>query len=185
MNLKKRLILSTAALSFASVALISIADEHRGSECKDQANVEQCRQAQMAKHRAMFESKLHDELKITKEQEPAWKTFIDSFHQQSTINKERRDKLSRAEFGKMSAPERLEKRLEMMKKHEASMQANLASLKTFYAVLTPEQQKIMDKKVAKLMHHKHHRHHKRGDFQKKSHDEQSPEKVGQTPTTSN
>ena len=50
----------------------------------------------------------------------------------------------RAEMEKMAAPERMEKMLGMMKDREARMSSHLAALKTFYAILTPEQKKTFD-----------------------------------------
>jgi protein CpxP len=50
----------------------------------------------------------------------------------------------RAEWEKLSAPERMEKQLALMKEREARMADRLAATKAFYAQLTPEQQKIFN-----------------------------------------
>jgi protein CpxP len=96
---------------------------------------------------------LHDKLKLTAQQEPAWKKF--------TANNPMADKSLRpdpAEMEKLTAPQRLEKGLEHMKAMEAKMTEHLAALKEFYAVLTPEQQKIFDEETP----HRGMRDHKRG-----------------------
>lgn len=95
--------------------------------------------ARMEKYHEQHLAKLHDKLKLTAQQEPAWKKF--------TAVNPMADKSLRpdpAEMEKLNAPQRLEKGLEHMKTMEAKMTEHLAALKEFYAVLTPEQQKIFD-----------------------------------------
>ncbi len=95
--------------------------------------------AKMEKYHEQHMAKLHDKLKLTAQQEPAWKKF--------TAVNPMADKSLRpdpAEMEKLNAPQRLEKGLEHMKTMEAKMTEHLAALKEFYAVLTPEQQKIFD-----------------------------------------
>ena len=48
------------------------------------------------------------------------------------------------EWSNLTAPERMERRLEMMKGQRRKMTNHLAAVKTFYSVLTPEQQKIFN-----------------------------------------
>lgn len=98
----------------------------------------------MAKHQA----ELHDKLKITAAQEPAWKTFIDAMNPGSMPARP-----DRKEMEKLTTPERMEKGLEKMKEHLAKMQTRLTALKTFYAVLTPEQQKIFDDSHRRMASH--------------------------------
>lgn len=85
---------------------------------------------------------LHDKLKLTAQQETAWKKFA--------ANKPMFDKANRpdpAEMQKLNAPQRMEKGMEHMKAMETKMTEHLAALKEFYAVLTPEQQKIFDEQT--------------------------------------
>lgn len=97
----------------------------------------------MEKMREEHLAALHDKLKLTAQQETAWKKFAAS--------KPILDKTTRpdpAEMEKLNAPQRLEKGLEHMRAMEARMTEHLAALKEFYAVLTPEQQKIFDEEHA-------------------------------------
>jgi protein CpxP len=105
--------------------------------------------AGMQKHQAM----MHDQLKLSSAQEPAWKSFV-AATTPAEMGKHWGD---RAAMEKMSAPERLEKHLAMSKERDARMQSHLAALKTFYAVLTPEQQKTFDH--SSMHGRKHHGHH--------------------------
>jgi hypothetical protein len=159
-NMKKQLILSCAAIGFSSFALLATAQEQPRTSCKDQVNKEECRSAKMTKLQAARETKLHDELQITAKQESAWKAFTD------TMNRGQREKFSRADADKLSAPERLEKRLARMEQHQAAMQTRLASLKTLYAQLTSEQQTLLNKRLAEF-EKKRHQHQQYGDRKQK------------------
>jgi len=82
---------------------------------------------------------LHAKLKLNAEQEVAWTAFIAGAKPPAMGMK-----MDRAEIMKLSAPERMEKMIGFMKDREARMTVRLVELKKFYAVLTPEQQKIFD-----------------------------------------
>lgn len=101
--------------------------------------------------------RLHDALKITPAQEGAWQAYLSALKS----NMPQRGQFERAAFKDMPAPERMEKRIEMAKNHIARMEANLAATKTFYAALTPEQQKLFDEKAGHFGHRRHMRmmHH--------------------------
>ena len=92
------------------------------------------------KERAIkHQAELHDRLKITPAQEPAWKTFTQAMTPPSMP-----EHMHSQDQEKLSTPERMALSLERMKKHEAFMQTRLEAVKTFYAALTPDQQKTFD-----------------------------------------
>lgn len=103
----------------------------------------------MARHQAM----LHDKLKLTGNQEAAWKTYVDATRPPQVEGRQGRP--DRAEWEKLSAPERMEKMLAMMKEREARMTTHLAAMKTFYATLSPLQQQIFNDNVGGRMHARH------------------------------
>jgi protein CpxP len=113
--------------------------------------------AKFKEHMAKRQKELHDKLKLTAAQEPAWATFTAAVAPPADMGK----RPDRAEWDKLSAPERMEKRLGMMKEHEARMASRLQATKTFYAQLTPEQQKVFNDNVGKG-HHRHGHRHGRG-----------------------
>jgi len=115
--------------------------------------------AKRAEHVAQRQQKLHDALKLTAAQEPAWATYIAAMKPQTPVG--RADRVS---FKDLPAPERMEKALERQKEHLAKQESRLAALKTFYAVLTPEQQKAFD--TATVRQGRHHHGPMRGDVQK-------------------
>lgn len=145
-------VLSLGAASFAAQA-VNESDE-RGSTSQNCRGEHQRHGENRIEHRAQRQAKLHDMLKLSAEQEPAWKDFTASMTP-SRMGK----RPDRAGLEKLSAPARMEQRLAMMKKVEANMQTRLAAMKTFYAALTPEQQKVLDDNMGKGRPHQGH--HKR------------------------
>lgn len=108
--------------------------------------------ARMKEHMAKRHAELHDKLKLNATQESGWKTFTAAM-----MPNDMGKRPDRADWEKLSAPERMEKKLEMMKKGEAHMTTRLAAMKTFYATLTPEQQKVFNEAVGKERGHGHRR----------------------------
>ncbi len=82
---------------------------------------------------------LHEKLKLNAQQEAAWQTYT-----AATMTNLSQQRWNQTEMAKLTAPERLEKMMERMKERESQMAAQLSALKTFYATLSPEQQKIFD-----------------------------------------
>ena len=103
-------------------------------------------QQKMMKHHA----RLHDKLKLNAEQEAAWQTYTAAMMKKP----EHAAHPDHAKMAALSAPEKMEKMIAMMQKGTEHMQARLATLKTFYATLTPEQQAIFNKEFRP--HHPHH-----------------------------
>ena len=100
--------------------------------------------AKMEKMHEKHLATLHDKLKLTAQQEPAWQKFA------AIKPAESANRPDPAEMQKLNAPQRMEKGLEHMKSMEAKMTEHLAALKEFYAVLTPEQQKTFDEQMPKF-----------------------------------
>ncbi|MDL2284649.1 Spy/CpxP family protein refolding chaperone [Oxalobacter sp. OttesenSCG-928-P03] len=109
--------------------------EYGPGYAEDGRNAERWNEFMTKKH-----AELHDKLKLTANQEGAWKTYTDATMKNMTLQK----RGERPDFDSMPAPDRMQKMLDLMKERQARMEAQLAALKTFYATLTPEQQKIFD-----------------------------------------
>ncbi len=140
--------LTAVSMSMASAVYAQSTADHHGSDGMDRAKMVEKMQSHMAKHQAQ----LHAKLKLTEAQEPAWKTFVDATAPGAMPARPEHQAME-----KMNAPERMEKMLELSKQRQAKMESHLAALKTFYAVLTPDQQKIMDDSHSR-MHGKNMRH---------------------------
>jgi Spy/CpxP family protein refolding chaperone len=113
-------------------------------------------QAMMAKRQAEMKAKL----KITPAQEGAWTSFTAAMQPPARMGG-RPTPEQRAEFAKLTTPERIDKmralRTERMTQMSAAMDKRGEATKTFYAALTPEQQKVFDTE-----HKKHGPHGGRG-----------------------
>jgi Spy/CpxP family protein refolding chaperone len=90
------------------------------------------------------------ELKITPDQESAWKTFTDKARKQSETMIARRDQnFAQKPAADVPAPERLAQRTEFAKQRIASMESMTTAVKDLYGTLTPEQKKIADQVLAR------------------------------------
>jgi protein CpxP len=120
-------------------------------------------QARFAEFKAKKEAEIHDLLKITPEQEGAWKAFLSRVTPppQDHSAPPRPHTVGEAP----TAPQMLEHKLERLQKEEARVRAFLDATKELYAVLTPDQRKLADyiyRQHAKEGHHDHHGHGSHG-----------------------
>ena len=106
--------------------------------------------AKMDAMHAKRTAELKAKLKITAQQEGAWNDYVAAMKPPARNAADRPD---RAALEKLSTPERLDKMKEMRTQHMADMNAAMdkrdQATKTFYATLTPEQQKVFDAAHAK------------------------------------
>jgi len=112
------------------------------------------RRAKMEQHRAERQAKLRDSLKLNAQQQPAWDAFVAS--QAPHKKGDRAARPDRAAWASLSAPQRMQKGIDLQKQRTARMEQRLSSLNAFYAQLTPEQRKTFD---AQAQHRKGGRHH--------------------------
>jgi protein CpxP len=155
-TLRKNILIGLAVLGMGSAALgvqaqapTAQAPEGRHSHAASQ----QQHQARMADFMAKRQAKLHELLKLTPAQEPAWNSFVAATRPAGLGQHG-----DRAQWATLSAPARLEKMIALSKQRTAAMESQLAALNTFYAVLTPEQKKVFDQHTMRGLG----RHHKGG-----------------------
>jgi len=134
-QLSKKIAIGFIAFGFVSASTIVSAQEQASRSCAVQTRLVETEQACLFKNR----SELLDQLNLTRAQEPVWESFISSVP--VPVKPIRFD---RTAMDKLTTPERLEQQLNQIKEQEARMTSNLLALKTFYAALTPEQQKTFD-----------------------------------------
>ena len=142
--LHKAFVIGAALFSFGAMAAET--PQHQYAATKFDPVKMQERMDQRAK-------RMHDALKITPAQEAAWQAYLSALKS----NMPQRGQFDRAAFKQMPAPERMEKRIEMARSHITRMENNLAATKTFYAQLTPEQQKLFDEKAGRFSQRGHMR----------------------------
>ncbi|XLZ68206.1 Spy/CpxP family protein refolding chaperone [Massilia sp. SR12] len=148
--LHKALIISAAALGFSAAALPAMAGE---GEPRQYAATK-FDPAKRQEHMDQRAKRMHEALKITPAQEGAWQAYLSALQS----NMPQRGQFDHAAFKQMPAPERMEKRIEISRSRIQRMESNLAATKTFYAQLTPEQQKLFDEKAGRHGSHRHSGH---------------------------
>lgn len=150
--LHKSIIAGMTMLSIGSAAMAAPAQEIGQQRAYAETKFDPVKRAE---HIAQRQQRLHDALKLTASQEAAWNTYIAAVTPQPPT--ERADRVS---FKELNATQRAEKRLQLTKARLAHQESRLAALKTFYAALTPEQQKVFDEQTARG--HRKGRMHRHG-----------------------
>jgi Spy/CpxP family protein refolding chaperone len=145
-TLRKQILVGLAALSMGAAALGVQAQTAPAEGRHGHAATQEQRQAKRADFMAERQAKLHDALKLTSAQEPAWNSFINAVKPQPQA-----DHQDRAAWASLSAPARMEKMIALSKERTARMEQHLQALNTFYAVLTPEQKKVFDQHAMRGM----------------------------------
>ena len=118
-------------------------------------------QAWMAKRQAELKAKLQ----ITPAQEGTWTSFTAAMQPPAAI-RPRLTPEQRAEFDKLSTPERIDKmramRSQRLTEMNAAMDRRGEATKSLYAALSAEQQKIFDAEHMKMARHAGRGHHDGG-----------------------
>ena len=96
----------------------------------------------MKQHRAERLSALKEKLKLTSGQEGAWNTFAAS--RQPPARSPEQARMDRAEFAKLTTPQRLDRMQARQAERNAMFTQRADATRSFYAALTPEQQKTFD-----------------------------------------
>lgn len=131
------------------------------AEQRDQKRTERMARMQqkMAERQAAFKA----ELKLTPEQEPAWNAFIARTQPQARPVRQG----SREDWSQLTTPQRLDKMQALKAERDTAMAKRVDAIKSFYASLNADQQKVFDsKRLAGFQragmhrgHGHHHRHH--------------------------
>ncbi len=87
-------------------------------------------------------NELHAKLKLDTTQESAWKEYVAKMRPEAPPQRPQRP--DPAESGKLTAPERMDRMVTLMKQREARMEERAAATRTFYATLTPPQQQVFN-----------------------------------------
>ncbi len=128
--------------------------ENEGRERHDPAKM----QAFMAKRQAELKAKL----KILPEQEGNWSSFTAALKPPAMAHGEMgMERPDRAEFDKLTTPERIDKMQALREKRQATMNQAMSlrgeATKAFYSTLNPEQKKVFDTEAFKSLGPPHRR----------------------------
>lgn len=96
------------------------------------------RQAQMQKMHAERQARLKADLKITPAQEAAWNAYV----ARSTPTPPKAAPAD--DWSKLTTPQRLDRMQALKAERDAAMGKRIDATRSFYAQLTPEQQKVFD-----------------------------------------
>lgn len=151
-SLFKPLIVS-AALALAGFAASAQMHHPEGGMHGMRSNPEKMH-SMMTKHMAEVKTKL----KLTAEQESAWTTFTAAMKPADRQQMKRPDP---AEMAKLSTPERMDAMRKLHSERQAEMNAAMDkrhdAIKTFYATLSAEQQKVFDAEHSRMEGRMHKR----------------------------
>ncbi len=108
----------------------------------DPAAMKQRWEARKAEHAKM----LHDALNIRPDQEAAFQTFIASMdrHGEHGMGDHRMHGGAAGEHHDLTTPERLDRMQKRLAERDQRFEQHAAAVKTFYAALSPEQQRTFD-----------------------------------------
>jgi protein CpxP len=131
----------TTAPAAPATAAAPAKASHHGKHRHDPAKM----QARIAKHQAELKAKLA----LTPAQEGAWSAYTAALQPQARAAGQRPDRAAlRAEFEKLTTPQRIDKMNAMRTQRMAEMNERMTkrgdATKTFYAALTADQQKVFD-----------------------------------------
>jgi protein CpxP len=133
-TLRNSILIGLTVVGIGSASFAAQAQDGRHGHAATQEQ----RQAKWAEHFAARQARLHDALKLTAAQQPAWAAY------QAALKPAMGRHGARAAGPQLSAPARMEQAIARSQQRTAAMQSHLAALNTFYAVLTPEQKKAFD-----------------------------------------
>jgi hypothetical protein len=102
-------------------------------------------QQRMAERHDQRMADLKSQLKITPAQEPAWSAFTATMKPPAQAAR-----MNRGELNNLTTPQRIDLMQERAAKRQAWMKERGDAVKTFYAQLSPEQQKIFDARAARF-----------------------------------
>lgn len=147
-TLRKTILAAFATLSLACASLPAMAhaNAHDGQRMTREQRAEK-----MAERFSARQARLHEALKLSAAQQGAWDAY-----QAAVRPQPRAMQGERKPMASLSAPERMQRRIDAGKVRLARMEARLAATRTFYAQLTPAQKQVFDERVARR-----HRHGKR------------------------
>jgi periplasmic protein CpxP/Spy len=146
-SFKHSIIFSAVAITLTTSAISHAQYVTEPREPKDGARQGQARgpgkwEDKFKAMRIKYLEMLHEKMKITPQQEAAWKAFNEATAPTPRPPMQIAD--ARNDKDNLTAPQQLEKMIAHHKERQAEMEKHLSALKNFYAVLSPEQQKIFD-----------------------------------------
>jgi protein CpxP len=121
---------------------------HRGPQHGGKHAAHKPDPAKFAEFMAKRQAALKDKLKITAAQEGAWTSYTSALKPPA----QRPARADRAELEKLTTPQRIDRMQAMKAQRDAEMTKRADATKSFYAALSPEQQKVFDAEAFRRPH---------------------------------
>jgi periplasmic protein CpxP/Spy len=112
-----------------------------GADSKQWAERRAQRMEKMHKRHAEHQAQLKSALKLTAPQEAAWNAYVAGTAPNPPANA---PGMAREDWSQLTTPQRLDKMQAFRAERDAVMAKRIDAVKTFYAALTPDQQKVFD-----------------------------------------
>jgi periplasmic protein CpxP/Spy len=146
-TLRKSLVIAIATLGLGTIAIAAPSLVAQAPVTSSQSGASGQHGEKFAERMAKRQAALHDKLALTPAQEPAWQLF--SARMKATVPARSDARPAKA----LTAPERAERKAAFLLVAQQQAAGRVQPIKEFYAVLSPEQQKIFDSKFQGRHHH--------------------------------
>lgn len=137
---KRSLIVAAILAGIAGVSATAIAQGAGPQAGQPAQRMEQMHKQHTQRH-AEHQTQLKAALKITASQEAAWNAYVAGTAPNPPASA---PGMTKEDWSKLTTPQRLEKMQAHRAERDAVMSKRIDAVKTFYAALTPEQQKVFD-----------------------------------------
>ena len=149
--LRKSLVIAIATLGLGTIAVAAPDHVAQAPGASWHAGASGQNGEKFAQRIAKRQAALHDKLALTPAQEAAWQVFTARMKTTVTARSDARPAKP------LTAPERAERKAAFLQVAQQQATNRVQPIKEFYAVLSPEQQKIFDSQFQGRRHH--HGHH--------------------------
>ena len=144
MKFRLKPLLMSSLLAAASLA--AVAQPAANPPAQGKPHAARMDPAKMQERMAQRQAELKAKLQLSAGQEAAWNNYLAALKPPSDMPRPTREEHEkrRAEFAAMTTPQRIDQMQAMQQRRAAAMSQRAEATKTFYAALTPAQQKVFD-----------------------------------------
>ena len=146
-TLRKGLVIAIATLGLGTIAVAAPDQAAQAQATSVQSGATSHHGEKFAERMAKRQAALHDKLALTQAQEAAWQTFTAKMQATVPTRSDARPATP------LTAPQRAERKAAFLLVAQQQAASRVQPIKEFYAVLSPEQQKIFD---SQFRGHRHH-----------------------------
>jgi periplasmic protein CpxP/Spy len=146
-TLRKGLVIAIATLGLGAIAVAAPGTGAQAPGTTSQSATSGQHGEKFAERMAKRQAALHDKLALTPGQEAAWQVFTAKMQATAPSRSDARP------AAPLTAPERAERKAAFLQVAQQQAASRVQPIKEFYAVLSPEQQKIFDSQFHGRGHH--------------------------------